>query len=209
MTLDRAVQYYKPFVEYMIMRYEGGYGWNASDPGGPTKYGITCYDLAEFKHEKMNSFAAWAPIVKAMTLATADQIYADKYATACRFNDLNRGADVVVFDFGVNSGPSRAIKFAQAVVGVAQDGVMGPVTLDAINSYPAADFINHLSSVRLTFLHGLRTWRTFRSGWYARVADLRIHSLALLHPDNKQAGPQPKLGLIPLAFAKGYEEPGS
>src|SRR5215472_2184254 len=69
------------------------YGWDKSDPGGPTKYGITCYDLAEFMHEKMDRMARWAPIVNAMTLATADQIYQQKYAVQCDFNDLMAGAD--------------------------------------------------------------------------------------------------------------------
>ena len=63
---------YQPFVERMIQRYEGGYGWDAADPGGPTKYGITCYDLAEHRHQTVTSMAAWAPLVKAMTLDEAD-----------------------------------------------------------------------------------------------------------------------------------------
>ncbi len=33
-----TVQDYKPFVERMISRYEGGYGWDRNDPGGPTKF---------------------------------------------------------------------------------------------------------------------------------------------------------------------------
>src|SRR6516165_5391519 len=114
---------YQPFVERMIFRYEGGYGWDKSDPGGPTKYGITCYDLAEFMHEKMDSMARWAPIVKAMTLATADQIYQQKYAVQCDFNDLMAGADCTVcalsrrprgtdpdrFDLSDRSGPGLAL----------------------------------------------------------------------------------------------------
>ena len=50
---------YTPFVERMIARYEGNYGWDAGDSGGPTKYGITCYDLAEHRNEKMTSMARW------------------------------------------------------------------------------------------------------------------------------------------------------
>jgi hypothetical protein len=48
---------YKAFVDRMISKYEGGYGWDANDPGGPTKYGITCYDLAEHLGERMTSMA--------------------------------------------------------------------------------------------------------------------------------------------------------
>lgn len=172
---------YQRFVERMISKYEGGYGWDRADPGGPTKYGITCYDLAEHLGEKMNSMAAWAPRVRAMTLETADEIYRTKYAVRCRFDDLNGGVDCVIFDFGVNSGPPRAIKFSQNIVGVAADGIFGPVTLAAINGMDAQKFINELCDARLHFLHGLATWRTFGTGWSRRVADLRAYSLDLVH----------------------------
>jgi lysozyme family protein len=200
---------YQPFVERMIFRYEGGYGWDKSDPGGPTKYGITCYDLAEFMHEKMDRMARWAPIVKAMTLATADQIYQQKYAVQCDFNDLMAGADCTVFDFGVNSGSSRAIKYAQDIVGVAVDGIMGPITLAAINAYDPTQFINSLCNNRLSFLKSLSTWSRFGKGWRARVADLRSYSLALLQPAPlvaEAAVPryQAKSHRFPRAFAKAY-----
>lgn len=199
-------QNYSAFVERMIGRYEGGYGWDANDSGGPTKYGITCYDLAWFLHQKMTSKAAWAPRVKAMSLATADEIYRKKYATACQFDSLNSGCDCVVFDFGVNSGPSRSIKFAQRIVGVSVDGVLGPVTLKAINGYDSMIFVNALCDARMGFLRGLRIWGTFGKGWTARVKDLRQYSARLVVKGvlaEKLATPEPKEGRIPLAFAKG------
>lgn len=195
---------YKPFVERMIFRYEGNYGWDAGDPGGPTKYGITCYDLAEHLHEKMDSMAAWAPRVKAMSMSVADDIYANKYATACRFAELNSGCDCVVFDFGVNSGPSRAVKFAQRIVHVGIDGVLGPVTLKAINTFTPSVFINDLCDARLAFLRSLGTWPRFGRGWASRVADLREYSLALASKGTQVAELQPedKEHQIPQAFAK-------
>ncbi len=170
---------YKAFLDRLIQRYERGYGWDRADPGGPTNYGITCFDLAEHRHQKMNSMSAWAPLVRAMSLQEAEDIYATKYATACRFIDLNSGPDCVVLDFGVNSGPSRAIKYAQMVVGTARDGVLGPVTLAAINSMDSNKFIDNLCDLRLSFLRAIRggaSWKVFGRGWSARVADLRAYS---------------------------------
>ena len=197
---------YNPFVERMIGRYEGGYGWDRSDPGGPTKFGITCFDLAAHRHQTMDSMARWAPIVQAMPLSEADDIYAQKYATACAFYDLKTGCDCVVFDFGVNSGPSRAIKYAQRIVRVRADGIMGPVTIAAIDAYPAGKFIYDLCDSRLGFMRALPIWPTFGRGWTARVTDLRAYSLALLKPP-KMAGvltPSRKHTRIPRAYAKAY-----
>jgi len=206
---------YTPFVERMINRYEGGYGWDAGDSGGPTKYGITCYDLAAHRHEKMTSMAAWAPIVRAMPLSEAEDIYAEKYAVECCFNQLGPGKDCTVFDFGVNSGSSRSIRYAQGVVGVHQDGVLGPVTLEAINAHDPRDFIVGLCNARLRFLKGLGIWSRFGRGWAARVADLRVYSVGLLPKLGVAYKPKPekptrkgsaKEHRIPKAFGKGYDK---
>lgn len=180
---------YKAFVDRMIQRYEGGYGWDRADPGGPTKYGITCYDLAEHHHQKMSSMNAWAPVVRTMTLQEAEDIYATKYATACKFDWLVSGADCAVLDFGVNSGPSRAIKYAQLVVGTTRDGFLGPVTTAAINAMDANKFVDDLCDLRLSFLRHLGTWSTFGKGWSSRVADLRAysHRVAGEHPIGAKA----------------------
>jgi lysozyme family protein len=201
---------YRAFVERMIGRYEGGYGWDRGDAGGPTKFGITCYDLAEFDHERMTSMSAWASRVRAMPLSVADQIYATKYAAAMQFDNLAAGKDCVVFDFGVNSGISRSVRYAQIVVQVHEDGVLGPQTLEAINNYNATDFINELCGERLRFLRGLRIWGEFGRGWSSRVSDLRAYSLNLLQPHTLAAMPkkerhEPKELRIPKAFAKAYD----
>ena len=197
---------YKPFVERMIFRYEGNYGWNRFDPGGPTKFGVTCWDLAKHRHQVMDSMVRWAPIVQAMPLSEADDIIDVDYAQPCRFNDLGPGKDCAVLDFGYNSGPPRSIKYAQRVVGVAMDGILGPITLNAVNNFNPQDFINDLCNVRLNFLQGLGTWPEFGAGWHARVEDLRSYSLnlALVPKKLTSEGYTDKLERIPLAFAKAY-----
>src|ERR1700744_1013454 len=97
---------YDAFIDRVIKRYEGGYGWNKRDPGGPTKYGITFYDLAEFSHVRVTAAdaGAWAAKVEAMPLSTAETIYKSKYATAVRFDDLPSGSDCVMLDYQINSG---------------------------------------------------------------------------------------------------------
>jgi lysozyme family protein len=197
---------YTAFVSRMIQMYEGGYGWDANDPGGPTNYGITCYDLAEYYGEPMNSMAAWAPRVRAMPLQTAETIYANKYATRCQFNALPVGADCCVFDFLVNSG-TTGIRYAQIVVGTDDDGILGPITLAAIDAYDPSHFVIQLCAKRMTFLQSLGIWSTFGNGWTNRVNDLRAYCLALINPSAKAAPASPyvaKATRIPDAFAKAY-----
>ncbi len=173
---------YKAFVDRMIQNYEGGYGWDKGDPGGPTKYGITCYDLAEHRGQKMDSMSRWAPIVKAMELSEAEQIYVTKYATAIRYNELPAGVDCVMMDYAVNSGESRPIRVAGAILNVPNNGRMTPTLLRAIKYADAKELVRRIDAERLTFMKGIRggsMWRTFGHGWGMRVADLTSYSLRL------------------------------
>ena len=58
----------------------------------------------------MTSMATWAPIVRAMPLSEAEDIYETKYAKFCHFDELEPGKDCVIFDYEVNSGPGRIVK---------------------------------------------------------------------------------------------------
>lgn len=187
-----AVQDYVWTMSKVLIE-EGGYCWLKGDPGGPTNFGITCYDLAQYEGKKMTSMAAWVAPVKAMTIATADIIYAKKYQPQCHFNDLKPGMDMVVLDYGINSGPSRSIKSAQQVLKIHVDGICGPVTLAALNAADPVNFINDLSAARLAFMKSIRggsAWAEFGKDWGGRVERIRNYSLELATngvPDPKSA----------------------
>lgn len=175
---------YVPFVDRMIDKYEGAYGWNKKDPGGPTKYGITCYDLAQHLGQKMDSMARWAPIVQAVTRQTAEQIYLTKYGNAIRFNDLQSGVDCLMMDYGVNSGTSRVLLVARALLGLKGGSApMDATLLDAINRTDPVHFINAMCTERLSFMHAIRggsSWKEFGGGWQKRVDDLRAYCLHII-----------------------------
>lgn len=174
---------YVVFVDRMITHYEGGYCWDAGDNGGPTKYGITCYDLAEHRHQTMTSMAAWAPIVKSMTLVEAEAIYAEKYAKQIMFDQLKPGKDVVMFDYAVNSGSQRAVRSARALLNRPGSGVMTKDLLDAINAADAKWFVNAMCDERLHFMQNIRNgtaWKKFGHGWASRITDLRTYAVNLI-----------------------------
>lgn len=192
-----AAATYKAFVDRMIQKYEGGYCWDAGDPGGPTKYGITCYDLADSRHEKMTSMKTWAPIVQAMPLSEAEAIYASKYAAAVHYNDLPAGADTVCMDYGVNSGVGRVGLVANSLVGL-KGSVFTAATVKAINETDVNRFISNMDAERLRFLHAIKggaMWTEFGRGWGARVADLDTYAHAVAR--NAPTVPAPDLSKTP------------
>ena len=107
------------------------------------------------------------------------RLYRRFYWDAIAGSELPDGIDYAVFDFAVNSGPGRAAKYLQAVVGVDQDGRVGPATLAAVGAKPAGVVIDALCDARLAFLEKLSTWPRFGRGWSSRVASVRRQALLM------------------------------
>ncbi|WQP10968.1 glycosyl hydrolase 108 family protein (plasmid) [Sinorhizobium meliloti] len=70
-----------------------------------------------------------------MSREEAADIYRRSYWPQCGVDLLPPGLDYAVFDFGVNSGPARAVKTLQKVVGVREDGHVGEQTLAAVRKF--------------------------------------------------------------------------
>src|SRR5690606_14939217 len=164
-----------------VLRHEGGYVDHPADPGGATNLGITHKTLARWRR-----ISPWWKLpkseVQALQRPEAARIYRASYWDRCRLSQLPPGLDLALFDFAVNSGPDRAIRTLQAELGVAADGQIGPLTLDAVETYGArkglGTLIGALCDRRLAFLNRLSTFATFGKGWTARVAAIRQAALA-------------------------------
>jgi len=167
--------------------HEGGWADHPRDPGGATMKGVT---LATYRRFKPGATKAQ---LRAITDAELETIYRDGYWKPVRGDDLPVGVDLSMFDYGVNSGPGRAIKDAQRVVGVPVDSRMGPVTLQAILKTPARQFIKAHCAKRLGLVQSLKIWDTFGKGWSRRIASVEavglswVSSKAELEADSKDA----------------------
>ncbi len=75
-----------------------------------------------------------------------------------------------LFDMAVNSGPRMAVTMLQRVVGETQDGILGPRTLQAVQSMPAPRLRARFNGLRLAFMAELPTWPAFGRGWAKRIA---------------------------------------
>jgi len=155
-----------------VLKYEGGYVDHPKDPGGPTNKGVTqaVYDNWR-RSQKLPTQS-----VRAIADSEVAAIYKNLYWDRVSGDNLPDGVDFAVFDFAVNSGVSRAAKYLQAVVGVTQDGVVGPATIQATKTYVAMTVTNK----RLAFMQSLSIWSTFGKGWSARIADVKAQILSLV-----------------------------
>ena len=133
---------------------------NPKDPGGLTKFGIS-----QKSYPKMN--------IRALTETMAKQLYRADFWTTIRGDDIqSQSLAEAVFDAAVNHGPGTVIKWLQSILGVSQDGVLGPLSVTAINKAPelqtlalfrVARIRNYASQVQKT-----PSKREFLLGWVIR-----------------------------------------
>ena len=154
-----------------VLKYEGGYVDHPKDPGGPTNKGITQAVYDEWRKK------SGLPVQSVRNIAQSEveAIYRQEYWDRISGDSLPSGVDFAVFDYAVNSGVSRAAKTLQAVVGVTQDGQIGPATIQAVKTYVAMSVTNK----RLAFMQSLSIWSTFGKGWSARIDAVKNQIIAL------------------------------
>ena len=143
----------------VVLKHEGGYVDHPEDPGGRTNMGIT-----QAVYEKYLGRTVTEEEMKEM------KIYMPKLCPMI---------DFCVFDWAVNSGVSRASRALQKIVGVKDDGVIGPNTLKAVNSADAKVVIKQLTEPREDFYRRLSTFDTFGNGWLSRNKKTSIFSLEI------------------------------
>ena len=158
----------------LVLKSEGGWSDNPADPGGATMKGVTLTNFRRF----VKPGATKADLRK-ITDEQVATVYRRFYWDAVAGAELPGGVDFAVFDFAVNSGPARAAKYLQAIVGEKQDGKIGPATLAAVRKTMRATVINDLCDKRMAFLKSLKTWKTFGRGWTARVSSVRTEALKM------------------------------
>jgi lysozyme family protein len=164
-TFDRALA--------LVLDLEGGFVDHPRDPGGATNLGVTRATLAKARGRPVT-----VSDVRALTRAEAGTIYRRSYWDAVRGDDLPAGLDLAVFDYAVNSGPSRAVRSLQAVLGTVQDGRIGPKTIAAAAARNTAETVRALTRERLRFLRALSTWPVFGRGWTSRTTRVEAAALA-------------------------------
>ena len=149
MTFDDAFE--------KLIGHEGGYSNDPRDRGGETMYGISkrAFPLED---------------IKGMTLDRAKAIYKKEYWGPAGCDAVPPSAKFDLFDTAVNSGVNTAIRLLQKAVGETADGILGPRTLQAVQSMPAERLKARYNAQRLLFMTEAVTWPVHGKGWVRRVA---------------------------------------
>lgn len=141
-----------------LIANEGGYVNNPADHGGETNFGISRRSYPDIN-------------IASLTLSQARAIYRRDFWDRLSCESLPPSIRFQVFDAAVNSGAGNAARWLQAAAGVAQDGVIGPVTRSSLSMVDATRLASRFNAARLRFMSNLTTWPQFGRGWARRIAD--------------------------------------
>lgn len=159
----------------MLLEHEGGFVNHPSDPGGITNLGVTKKVYEEWVDRDVTEQE-----MRDLTAEMVAPIYKNNYWDRCKCNSLESGLDFTIFDWAVNSGPSRAAKALQKSVGAIEDGAIGPATLSLVSNHGVEELIENVYHQRQMFYENLKTFDTFGRGWTRRNEETRRASLEMM-----------------------------
>jgi lysozyme family protein len=151
--------------EYLL-KHEGGYVNDKADPGGETRYGISKCSYPNLD-------------IKNLTLEQAKEIYFRDFWIKGKCEQINDdNLAVKFFDLCVNTGIGQATKLIQRALrsagqNVAEDGLIGPNTLAAINKADPTDLLAALKSEAAGYYRMIAqanpSQQKFIEGWLRRA----------------------------------------
>lgn len=143
-----------------LMGNEGGYSNNPADPGGETMWGITK------RVAVANGYTGDMHLLpQSLAKSIAKTVYWDPY----KCDQFSGAIGFQVMDAAYNGG--YPAKWLQQAAGVIADGVIGPLTLTAVNAADPDKIIMRFIAYRITYLTSLSIWPSFGRGWANRMAN--------------------------------------
>ena len=164
------------FAVGFVLAQEGGYVNDPRDAGGETKFGISkrAYPNVDIKN---------------LTEGQAKVIYLQNYWTPMQCSQMPFGIAFCVFDFAVNAGIKRSAVRLQIAINrqslqkIAEDGVIGPQTLRAMDGLDFWRLLTDFNALRIQYYFALRNTHAWAvPAWMRRVADTMTEITSLPDP---------------------------
>jgi lysozyme family protein len=158
-----------------ILKWEEGYSNDPQDAGGATMKGITLATFQSYRKSK----GLPTPTVNDLKNISDNEwmnILRTLYWNPWQADKINSQAVAnLLVGWGWGSGVVTAIKQAQKLLGVAQDGIIGPKTLEAINKGNPADMFHKIWLARKDFFVNIvknnPSQIKWLGGWLNRLYD--------------------------------------
>lgn len=140
-------------AKQLTLNCEGGFQCDPADDGNWTGGRVGKGKLVGTSHGISAAAYPNEDIVN-MTQERAEYLYKRDYWDKCKCDYLPDCLSVAVFDFAINSGTDRAIKYLQkAITGITVDGIIGNQTIGAANRVPIRKVLKQYMDDRTDFIY--------------------------------------------------------
>jgi lysozyme family protein len=158
----------------LLLRFEGGFVDDPTDPGGETNKGVTMATFQHCAHELLG-IDPTSDNLRTLTDGQAGIIYRSLYWDKIRGDEFeSQDLANIVCDFYVNSGTHATALLQRVINGmgaqVVEDGLLGPASIQALNALPQNNVYRQYKQGRITYYQSLgQRFPQFLKGWLNRV----------------------------------------
>lgn len=153
----------------LVLKNEAGFVNDPDDRGGATNYGITQKTLSDYMSHEVT-----VDDVRNIPMDVVRKIYKQEYWDRLKLDHvIDKQLAFALFDQCVNRGIRRVAEQIQEIVGVKVDGVIGPITIKAINAFDSSkaiiEFVKKAQISYIRIVEGDKDQLKFLRGWITRT----------------------------------------
>lgn len=166
-----------------ILSWEGGFVNDKYDHGGATNKGVTLNTWLQCGYDKDGDGDIDIKDLKLISDEdVVKRVMKPFYWDRCRADEIQSQAVAnMLVDWAWHSGTRTAIKAVQRLLNTMPDGILGPITLRAINEANKFDLFCQLKTARRVFIGNIiqrdPSQERFRKGWMRRINSIDYETL--------------------------------
>lgn len=161
-----------------LFPWEGRFVNDPLDHGGATNMGVTIATWRQCGYDKDGDGDIDVDDMKLLSLSDATMVMKKYYWDRWKADQINSQSVAMTLVEWVWGSGKWGIIIPQRILGLKEDGIVGPVTLSAVNAQPAQELFQKLQTAKIDFVEDIvrrdPSQARFIKGWKRRINGLKF-----------------------------------